>query len=297
MNRLDMDGAPGGTISAPIEHVTLGGSQFQAITDLAGISLQAGTYFFYLWTGALNNGTSPDIANSGVMSELYQVTVTTGGGGGGSNTISGTILEDTNDPADGIGDVPLQGALVSASSGQSAMTDASGNYTINNVPDGNVTVTPSKTGQTFTPGNANVSVPPNATGVDFVSHAGGGGGPSGDLNYNVHVEQCQVAPVPPGDPGTWTPLTGIAVDLFSDDAVTLLDTQISDAAGDLTFAGLEGDENHGGGPGQTGYQYFVRPQNPIPPSGDQWFIDELQPFMFDADQSGKLQDVNFKFTP
>jgi len=65
-------------------------------------------------------------------------------------------------------DNPIPGVTVSAGTGGSATTDASGAYTIINVMTGTYTLTPSKSGWMFTPASRMVNVPPSATGRDFM---------------------------------------------------------------------------------------------------------------------------------
>lgn len=67
------------------------------------------------------------------------------------------------------------GATVTLSGADSGTTtaDASGNYTFSGLSDGNYTVTPAKTGVTFTPANRAVAVSGgNATGINFAAAAG-----------------------------------------------------------------------------------------------------------------------------
>ena len=68
---------------------------------------------------------------------------------------------------------PISGVIVSAGAGGSASTNASGYYTITGVVSGTYTLTPSKSGCTFSPPSRNVSVPPDATGQDFTGTCGG----------------------------------------------------------------------------------------------------------------------------
>jgi hypothetical protein len=63
---------------------------------------------------------------------------------------------------------PIPDVSVSAGPGYTALTDSQGIYTITAVISGTYTVTPSLMGYTFSPPSRTVSVPPDATGVDFV---------------------------------------------------------------------------------------------------------------------------------
>lgn len=65
---------------------------------------------------------------------------------------------------------PLQGVVISAPSG-TAITNASGDYTINGLPAGVNTISPSLSGYRFTPPSRNVTLPPAVTDADFVAAA------------------------------------------------------------------------------------------------------------------------------
>ncbi|MGH8892603.1 MAG: carboxypeptidase regulatory-like domain-containing protein [Actinomycetes bacterium] len=71
-----------------------------------------------------------------------------------TGTITGQVTNATNAN-------PIQGATVTVDSGQSATTDAGGNYTITGVPAGNHNVTASATG--FISSTQNTTVPPSGT--------------------------------------------------------------------------------------------------------------------------------------
>jgi murein DD-endopeptidase MepM/ murein hydrolase activator NlpD len=62
--------------------------------------------------------------------------------------------------------------VVSASSGDSAITGVSGYFTITNLIIGTYTITPTKSGYTFSPASRTITVPPDATGQDFIGNAG-----------------------------------------------------------------------------------------------------------------------------
>jgi len=82
-----------------------------------------------------------------------------------THNISGTITGDIQ-----------QGVTISAG-GKSATTDASGNYTINGLTDGNYTVTPELAGYTFSPAAASAAVSgADVTGVNFTSTQNSSGG-------------------------------------------------------------------------------------------------------------------------
>ena len=74
---------------------------------------------------------------------------------------------------DGSGD-PVSGVTISADTGGSTATDSDGAYAIAGLSTGTYTLTPSKSGYTFSPYSRTVSVPPYATGQDFVGSSSGG---------------------------------------------------------------------------------------------------------------------------
>ncbi len=78
--------------------------------------------------------------------------------------ISGTL----SPAADGMGAV----VILSGSPSAYATADASGSYTFKNLPNGNYTITPTKTGYTFNPGNLQVAINgADLTGINFSPQA------------------------------------------------------------------------------------------------------------------------------
>jgi murein DD-endopeptidase MepM/ murein hydrolase activator NlpD len=73
--------------------------------------------------------------------------------------ISGRVLDSHGDP--------IQGVTVSAGSAGSAVTNASGYYTISGLPQGEYTLRPSKSGFRFEPETLNVTLSGNRTGQNF----------------------------------------------------------------------------------------------------------------------------------
>jgi hypothetical protein len=67
---------------------------------------------------------------------------------------------------------PIAGVTISSSTGLTTTTDANGNYTFNNLQPGSYTLTPTKSGCTFSPASLTVSVPPNATSQNFTGTCG-----------------------------------------------------------------------------------------------------------------------------
>ena len=82
------------------------------------------------------------------------------------HNFSGTIPLISGRVTDGYGN-PFPGVAVGIGSGQNAVTDASGLYTITEVIAGDYTLTPFKVGYVFAPASTLVSVPPDASGHNF----------------------------------------------------------------------------------------------------------------------------------
>ena len=69
--------------------------------------------------------------------------------------------------SDGSGN-PIASVTVSDGAGHSALTDSAGAYTLTGLAAGTYTLTASKSGYSFAPSSRTVTVPPDATGQDFV---------------------------------------------------------------------------------------------------------------------------------
>jgi inhibitor of cysteine peptidase len=65
------------------------------------------------------------------------------------------------------GDQPIAGVTIWATGGFSATTDALGQYTLDYLPPGSYTLTPTLDGYSFDPATRTVDVPPDATDQDF----------------------------------------------------------------------------------------------------------------------------------
>ncbi len=63
---------------------------------------------------------------------------------------------------------PLSGVIISEVGGRSATTNSDGNYILRGLASGTYNIAPSKSGYTFSPPSRTVTVPPDATGQDFV---------------------------------------------------------------------------------------------------------------------------------
>jgi hypothetical protein len=79
--------------------------------------------------------------------------------------IAGTVNDDSGDA--------LSGVTVSDGEGNVATTGDDGNYSINDLPAGTYTITPTLEGYTFEPPNRTVTIPPDATAQDFTAYAFG----------------------------------------------------------------------------------------------------------------------------
>ena len=130
------------------------GSQGNSISEIPSISAN-GRYVAF-WSNASN-------LVSGDTNGNQDAFVHDRGGGGIGYSISGNITNLFGSPLDGV--------TVSAGAGYNAITDASGNYSINNVITGTYTIIPSLVGYSFSPPSLPVSVPPNAVDQDFIGSA------------------------------------------------------------------------------------------------------------------------------
>lgn len=76
-------------------------------------------------------------------------------------SISGQVLDSSSSPVSGV--------TLTTNSGAMTTTDGSGRYQFDNLLAGTYTITPAKTGYTFTPISRIVTVPPDGTNVDFTA--------------------------------------------------------------------------------------------------------------------------------
>ena len=74
-------------------------------------------------------------------------------------SVSGRVTDATGNP--------IPSVTISDGAGHTATTDSNGDYTLSGLAAGTYTITPSKSGYTFSPPSRTVSVPPDATGKDF----------------------------------------------------------------------------------------------------------------------------------
>ncbi len=79
-----------------------------------------------------------------------------------ANTISGRVTD--------AGSSPVSGVTITSNTGATATTDIYGLYSISGLANGTYTLTPSKTGFTFTPATITATVPPSAANQDFTAN-------------------------------------------------------------------------------------------------------------------------------
>ncbi|MBK9090495.1 MAG: pre-peptidase C-terminal domain-containing protein [Holophagales bacterium] len=148
------DGATWGTAvkvtTAQTDETISGADSGNQYGDYNGLSGYAGV-FFPSWTDRRNLA----------KEEIWTAKVTDSGGGT-TYSISGTIT---------LGGAGLTGVTVTAGSG-SATTSATGAYTISGLAAGSYTVTPSRSGYTFSPASASATISSaNVTGINFTATA------------------------------------------------------------------------------------------------------------------------------
>ena len=86
-------------------------------------------------------------------------------------TISGRVTDGSGNPISGIS--------ISDGTGHTVTTDSNGNYTLSDLPVGTYTITPGRSGYTFSPVSRTVSMPPSATDQNFTGTPVSGGCPPG----------------------------------------------------------------------------------------------------------------------
>lgn len=80
-----------------------------------------------------------------------------------TSIISGRVTDASNSP--------ISNVTISDGAGHTATSNISGTYTLSGLPAGTYTLTPGKSGYTFSPSSRQASVPPNKTGVNFTGSA------------------------------------------------------------------------------------------------------------------------------
>ena len=118
------------------------------------------------WAVYMANGYVSDASHK-VSNNAYVWPIRGGQSGASTYSISGTVESDGS----GISGVTvtLSGAVTGTTT-----TDSNGNYTFNGLTNGSYTVTPSKSGYSFTPDNVTVNNG-NSTGDNIIAYASGGG--------------------------------------------------------------------------------------------------------------------------
>lgn len=147
LNATDVTGEP-----TPL---SAGTSQTMTVTGLA----PSETYYFAIRA-------EDEVGN---VSSLSNSPVATAAGGE-SYTISGQVLDNTG--------TPLADITVSIADGFFDTTGADGNYTIAGLEIGTYTITPTHTGFIFSPTIRTITLPPDATGQDFIGNRVDTTGPS-----------------------------------------------------------------------------------------------------------------------
>ena len=177
-------------------------------TSYSDTGLANGITYYYSVQAVGSNG-----ACYGAMATVKSATPTAGA----TYSISGTVSGAT-----------ASGVTVSTA-GASATTDASGNYTLSGLTNGTYTVTPTKTGFTFSPASLSVTISgASVTGKNFTATAVGGGdvaltsgvGVSGSVALNAY--NYYTIAVPAGATNLSVTLTGLSadVDLYVNNSTT-----------------------------------------------------------------------------
>jgi hypothetical protein len=159
---------------------------------MGGVSVAGGTTFTH--GGSFNTrqgagSASPfyeDLPDCGTAGTITSATGTLGGGS--SWIVAGASFKGTATTFSITGSAGTAGATISWSGTASGSTtaDGSGNYTISGLSNGSYTITPSKTGFTFSPTSSNQTVSgANITGVNFT------------VGNAYSVPDCRVAPFGP----------------------------------------------------------------------------------------------------
>ncbi|PYR93364.1 MAG: hypothetical protein DMF84_10265 [Acidobacteria bacterium] len=180
----------------------------------------------YAFSGLSNGSYTVEAARNGCTFNPASQPVTIAGSSvtGANFTAQAVTISGTISPA-AIG----SGATVTLSGAASAVTttDASGNYSFSGMLDGAYTITPSKSGFTFTPANRSIGVArANVTGVNFTGQA---------------IPTFNVSGTISGGAGATVNLSGAAAA-----------TTTADAAGHYSFTGLL-DGNYTVTPVKTGF--------------------------------------------
>jgi hypothetical protein len=129
------------------------------------------------WTisGLANGSYTVTPSKAGYSFSPASRAVTVSGADVSGQNFTGTATTTTYSISGSAGTPSATVSFSGASSG-SVVADASNNYSISSLVAGTYTVTPSKSGCTFSPASQSVTVGPSATGKNFTATCGGGGG-------------------------------------------------------------------------------------------------------------------------
>ncbi len=176
----------------------------------------------------------------------------------------------------------IAGVTVMDKDGRSALSDDGGNYTISGIPQGGYTITASKSGYLFSPAELNGSLPPNATGQNFIGMLVGPLTPSVTPGVTPTPSITPSPSVSPY-PGTYTisgvvqdgvgaPLAGVSV---SDGIGHYV---VTDASGSYSLSGLAAGA-YTVAPAKAGYSCSpVNRQVTLPPNAVANFTCSAQAF-------------------
>jgi hypothetical protein len=197
------------------------------------------TYWVQMQAGPIvASGTTVTINDTAPTTDQYNLSIVellAASSGSGSYSVSGTI----SPAAIGSGTTVTLGGSASAST----VADANGNYSFTGLANGSYTLTPGKTGYTFTPATASVTVNgANQTGVNFTAQA---------------VATWSIS-------GTISPVTGGAGATVTLSGASSA-TTVTDANGNYTFAGLASG-SYTVTPTESGYS-FTPASKPVTVSG------------------------------
>ena len=155
-----------------------------------------------------------------------------GGGDGGVVAVTYSISGQVTSTGSGLPGVTM---TLSGASSKTAITDASGNYTITGLDNGSYTVTPSRTGFTFNP----TSIPQTVSGVDIAT-----------VNFVATAVPVVTHSISGQVTSTGSGLSGVTMNLSG--ASSANTTTI--ASGDYTFTGLA-NGNYTVTPSKTGFTF------------------------------------------
>jgi hypothetical protein len=134
-------------LTSGVSAVAAGGDHACTLTTSGGVKCWGSNYFGELGDGS-RKFTPVDVV--GFEGEIY-------------HSVSGRVTDSSSNA--------ISGVTISDGAGYTVTTDSNGNYTLSGLAAGTHTITPSKSGYTFSPASRTVIVPPSKTGQDFVAMA------------------------------------------------------------------------------------------------------------------------------